>query len=143
MRVNHGFIAARRRLYGKHVCGLSRVTAFSPSRRRARDGPYFSSPKCRTETTFQHRYNITPAYSLSANLRSDATPIPPLPTFSTTEYVIATETERISIEISSRDEGTFPSLFSFLFSFLKRQRERERHCSYSRRLWPLADAAIN
>lgn len=126
MRVNHGFIAARRRLYGKHVCGLSRVTAFSPSRRRARDGPYFSSPKCRTETTFQHRYNITPAYSLSANLRSDATPIPPLPTFSTTEYVIATETERISIEISSRDEGTFPSLFSFLFSFLKRQRERER-----------------
>lgn len=27
MRVNHGFIAARRRLYGKHVRGLSSVTA--------------------------------------------------------------------------------------------------------------------
>lgn len=27
MRVNHGFIAARRRLYGKHVRGLSPVTA--------------------------------------------------------------------------------------------------------------------
>lgn len=32
MRVNHGFIAARRRLYGKHVRGLSSVTA--PSHRK-------------------------------------------------------------------------------------------------------------
>jgi len=38
MRVNHGFIADRRRLYGKHVRGLSSITAPShrePARARA------------------------------------------------------------------------------------------------------------
>lgn len=66
MRVNHGFIADRRRLYGKHVRGLSSITAPShrePARARARDGPYFSSPKCR-RGKFQHRYNITILFTL-------------------------------------------------------------------------------
>jgi len=72
MRVNHGFIAARRRLYGKHVRGLSLVTArraiasasaSARARARARDGPYFSSPKCR-RGKFQHRYNITVLFTL-------------------------------------------------------------------------------
>lgn len=67
MRVNHEFIAARRRLYGKHVRGLSSVTAPSHrvcARARARDGPYFSSPKCRRGS-----FNtdiILLSYSLSA-----------------------------------------------------------------------------
>lgn len=69
MRVNHGFIAVRRRLYGKHVCSLSSVTAFS-RRESARAGTH-----TRDAHIFRHlnaegrRFNtdiILPAYSLSA-----------------------------------------------------------------------------
>lgn len=106
MRVNHGFIAVRRRLYGKHVCSLSWVTAFSrlaSAPIHARDGPYFSSPKCRRET-FQHRYNITGLFAFS-NLRSDATPVTNLPFFAFFFSPLLFEIgERISITVKNRSE---------------------------------------
>lgn len=74
MRVNHGFIAVRRRLYGKHVCSLSSVTAF---RRRggARAHTYVTAHIFRRLNAEGRRFNtdiILPAYSLSATF-ADAT----------------------------------------------------------------------
>ena len=75
MRVNHGFIAARPRLYGKRVCSLSSVTVFkhracASEHTRAcvityTRRSYFSSPECRRET-FQHRHNITGLFTFSS-----------------------------------------------------------------------------
>lgn len=165
MRVNHGFIAVRRRLYGKHVCSLSWVTAFSrlaSAPIHARDGPYFSSPKCRRET-FQHRYNITGLFAFS-NLRSDATPVTNLPFFAFFFSPLLFEIgERISITVKNRSNqndqlSRIISRFFFFvyleerkggrkedeetFFFLLFFSKRVATSSHPRRLWPL-DAAIN
>lgn len=88
MRVNHGFIADRRRLYGKHVRGLSSVTA--PSRResaRARARAHVTVHIFRHLNAEGGSFNtdiILLSYSLSTTFPdADLPPSSPSPSLST------------------------------------------------------------